>query len=522
MYFGYMDKTFNSSDSNLHEHNLINQLRTQNEFLKTQLMSTSMIQELTKVLHSCTDLEGIIKTTLLAIQEIVEFDRVILFEINKDSFSLKAGSWVGIVDKEIKDLSIPLGFEGGEITDALFLNKHIIVESPDPLFDIFHQKLNSSGYLVMPLVSKANKKCWEARSCIKTSCPAYGSYNPFCWSFLGCGQMICAPSENERRNACISCECFKGEGTLWMDRSIRRSPVTSDDITALSAIVNMAGIVIENFRILNALDNANNSLKQANKQLKIVNQDLQIAQSKIKGDLDHARSIQQGLLPQNLEQVDCITIGAHYLSADAVGGDYFDVFEITPGLYGLVVADVSGHGIASALIMSMVKVLLKTFSLNENSPQKTLEKINQTFLSEIKTDNFVTIFYAVLDTSNHTLSYTSAGHCPVIFLDRQNKSFRFIKADGLFMGVFPDMMLKESSYSYTPGNDRLVLFTDGLTEAKNDKDEMYGLERLASAAQSSIHTSPKNSVKLILTDQKTFCGERSTPEDDITLLIIDL
>lgn len=522
MYFGYMDYDLISNDSTSPELQLIDQLRTQNEFLKAQLMSASMIQELTKVLHSCTDLQGIIKTMLLAIQEIVEFDRVILFEIDKSSFSLKAGSWVGFDESEIKNLSIPLGFEGGEITDALFLNKHIIVENPDPVFDIFHEKLNSSDYLVIPLVSKANRKCWETRSCLKTSCPAYGSYNPFCWSILGSGQMIGAPSENERRNACISCECFKGEGTLWMDRSNRKTPVTSDDITTLSAIVNVAGIVIENFRILNALDNANNSLKLANKQLKIVNQDLQIAHSKINSDLDHARSIQQGLLPQNLDQVQCISIGAHYLSADAVGGDYFDVFEITTNIYGLVVADVSGHGIASALIMSMVKVLLKTFSLNENSPQRTLEKINQTFLSEIKTDNFVTIFYAILDTSNHILSYSSAGHCPVIFLDRRDGSFRFIKADGLFMGVFPDMMLKESSYTYTPGNDRLVLFTDGLTEAKNNKDEMYGLERLAYSAQSSLHSSPKDAVNLILSDQRKFCGEQSASEDDITLLIIDL
>ena len=157
------------------------------------------------------------------------------------------------------------------------------------------------------------------------------------------------------------------------------------------------------------------------------------------------------------------------------GGDYYDAFSISEGVYGLVVADVSGHGVASALIMSMVKVLLKSIVLEEKSPQKTLELINQTFLSEIKTDNFVTIFYAVLDTNNHVLHYTSAGHCPVLLFNRQTRSCDIIKADGLFLGVFPDMMLSESKFEYIPGTVRLVLYTDGLTEAKNKKEEMYGL-----------------------------------------------
>lgn len=521
MYFAVMEDVPISSES-VDQNRRLEQLSSQVELLKAQLMNTSLIHELTKVLHSCTDLEGIIKTLLLAVQEILEFDRVILFEIDKDAFRLKTGSWVGLADEDVKNLSIPLGFEGGEITDALFLNRHILVEQPDAKFDVFYKEISSPGYLVTPLISKVNKKCWEAKSCGKTSCSAYGSYNPFCWSILGSGQSLTVSTENERRTSCISCECFKVEGILWMDRAIHNAPITSDDITTLSAIINMAGIVIENFRILNALDNANSSLQHANRQLKIVNQDLQIAQSRIRSDLEHARSIQQGLLPQDLESVPGISLGARYFSADAVGGDYFDVFEISPGIFGLVVADVSGHGIASALIMSMVKILLKTFSSNELSPQRTLEKINATFLSEIKTDNFVTIFYAVLDTSNHILKYTSAGHCPVLFLDHKQRTSRYIKADGLFMGVFEDMMLKETTYSFVPGNDRILLFTDGLTEAKNGNDEMYGIERLSKAAIDTLCLSPNEAVDGILTDQKKFCGDQLSPEDDITMLIIDL
>lgn len=499
----------------------IKHLNEQNELLKSQLMNTSLIHELTKVLHSCTDFESIIKTVLLAIQEIIEFDRVILFKIDKEKFCLLPGYQVGISEEETKPLSIPLGFEGGEITDALFLNRHILVETPDKE-DLFLQQLNSKSYLVIPLISKLNKKCWEAKSCNRTMCPAYSSFNPYCWSIAGAAQQTHATSENQRRASCIHCFCFKAEGVLWMDRNSNDVPISSDNITTLTAILNMAGIVIDNFRILNDLDQANIGLQQANHKLKLVNQDLQLAQAKIRGDLEHARTIQQGLLPQDLENTSAFSLGARYLSADAVGGDYYDVFSIAPGVFGLVVADVSGHGVASALIMSMAKILLKTFAANEQSPQKTLERINQTFLSEVKTDNFVTIFYAVLDTTNHQIRYTSAGHCPILLFDRAAKTSSRIKADGLFMGVFPDMMLSECQLSYDPGNVRLVLYTDGLIEAKNSSDEMYGVEKLTECCFKTLDVPPEQAVDLILSDQKTFSGDTSVPDDDITILVIDL
>ncbi|MBN1758834.1 MAG: serine/threonine-protein phosphatase [Chitinispirillaceae bacterium] len=499
----------------------ITTLRQQNEQLKAQLLNTSLIHELTKVLHSCTNLQDIIKTLLLAMQEIIEFDRVILFTINRENFCLQPESSVGIPDEDICDFTIPLGFSGGEITDALFLNRHILVEKPDAVNDHFKTKLKSSSYLAIPLIKKVNRKCWETKSCTKTACPAHGGYNPYCWSINGSGLLIDARDEDERRAACIACPCFKVEGVLWMDRNTKNTPITSDDITIVTASVTMAGIVIENFNIFDALEKANISERKINNKLKLINNELQVANARINRDLDHARTIQQGLLPQDLEDTPEVKIGTYYLSADAVGGDYYDVFNIEPGIYGLVVADVSGHGVASALIMSMGKILLKTFSRNEHSPQKTLERINQTFLSEIKTDHFVTFFYAILDTNNHLLRFTSAGHCPIILLDRSTGAGNLIKADGLFLGVFPDMMLHESEISYKPGTIRMVLYTDGLIEAKKPNDEMYGFERLRSISEKTLDKDVKTTVYEILKDQKIFCAENTSPEDDITLLVID-
>ncbi|MBN2037418.1 MAG: serine/threonine-protein phosphatase [Chitinispirillaceae bacterium] len=502
---------------------VIEELRQQNEHLKSQLMNTSLINELTRVLHSCGDLNGIIKTVLLAIQEIGEFDRAILFEIDKKNFVLKLQSWVGIEGMTRDTLSIPLGFEGGEITDALFLNRHIIVEKPDPASDPFSTVLHSPSYVVIPLISRVTKRCWEAKSCTLTNCPAHSGFNPYCWSIIGAGLLANTPTEDEKRKSCVECTCFKGSGVFWVDRNKHLREVTSDDITTLTAIVNLAGIIIENFRILNDLDTANNNLHRVNNQLKVVNHDLQIAQSRIKADLDHARTIQLGLLPQDLDTTSAFPVGARYLSADAVGGDYYDFFETSPGIYSLIVADVSGHGIASALIMSMVKMLLKTFAAEEQSPQKTLERINTAFQSDVKTDNFVTIFYAIVNTNEKTIRYTSAGHCPIFVIDRVKKTCFPIKADGLFLGVFPDMMLNESTMKYDHGNHRIVLYTDGLTEAKKkESDEMYGAARLQETIMATLTKTPKQSIDAILADQKLFCGPDAPVEDDITLLIIDL
>ena len=168
-----------------------------------------------------------------------------------------------------------------------------------------------------------------------------------------------------------------------------------------------------------------------------------------------------------------------------------------------------------------IKILLKTFAHNEHSPQKTLERINQTFLSEISTDHFVTFFYAILDTNTHKIRFTSAGHCPIILLDRSTGTGQLIKADGLFLGVFPDMMLHESEIEYHPGTMRLVLYTDGLIEAKRPNDEMYGFERLRAISEKTLESDVRSTVDQILRDQKEFCGESTSPEDDITLLVID-
>ena len=494
-------------------------LLSQNEMLKAQLINASLINELVKVLHSCTDLGGIVKTVLLSFQDLVSFDRAALFTINSDKFRLEPRNWVGLSDADMTDFSVTLGFDGGDITDAIFLNRHIFVEEPDPSSDAFSMKLLSPSYIVIPLLKKPTRKCWEIRGCAKKSCPCYGSVNPYCWSQANGGDQC--GSEDERRRRCLTCAAFKVEGVFWLDRKTSAQPITSDDITNLTNIITLAGLVFENFRMMNALDDANHELTNANDALRKVNYELEIAQAKIRLDLEHARSIQQKLLPQDIKSSgEDYSISTRYQAANTVGGDYYDLFRIADGVYGLIVADVSGHGIASALIMSMAKVLLKTYSKDETSPQRTLERINEAFISEIATEHFVTTFYAVFDVNKRKIRFTSAGHCPVLFLNKKSGACDLLKADGLFLGVFPDMMLCEKEIAYAHGEHRLILYTDGLTEAVNASNAMYGTERLVKTAKETVALNPDDTIEAILAHQKNFRGGVQA-EDDMTLLVID-
>jgi sigma-B regulation protein RsbU (phosphoserine phosphatase) len=332
-------------------------------------------------------------------------------------------------------------------------------------------------------------------------------------------------SEDQRRSACSHCPCFACLGVLWMEKTHSEATISSEDISLLSTIATQSGIIIDNHLIFNKLEQSNDKLSAANTKLTQVNTELSEAQAKINADLDHARKVQQGLLPNIDNALDYFSIGVQYIPAHAVGGDYYDMFEIAPGTYAAVIADVSGHGIASAFIMSMAKVLLKTISYQGLSPQHTLERINTTFLTEVKSDNFITIFYSIIDVKNAVMTYNSAGHCPVLLIDKNTRDVRSIEADGTFLGIFDDMMLEQRSHRFSHDSERLLLYTDGLTEAHNAQEEMFTFDRLSQIALDTLSLPPQKAVDAIINEYQKFRGTElriQSPEDDVTLLVIDL
>jgi len=489
-----------------------------NEQLKNQLWTTSLINDLNSVLFTCRNPAEIVEKILLGISEVIGFSRSIFFEIDSEDFSLRPSRTMGFSREAVRNLKIPLGFEGGDISDSVWLCKHIVVDEPDEHSDPFFDLLQSQSYMVVPFIKKRQE---YSEDTAQIDCKLPHSHTHYCnrekSDTAERGMLL----DDEQKKKCLSCGCFTCIGVFWMDKIGSERAISSNEVTMVSTVLNTASIILENFSILDKLHNSNKSLQQTNEELKRVNHDLNIAQSKITADLEQARTIQFSLLPQSLSSSAEVAIGARYKPADAVGGDYYDVFHIDDHQLALLVADVSGHGISSALIMAMVKVLLKSYSAVDHNPKTILEKINSIFIHEIQTTHFVTIFCAILDTKNHTLRYNSAGHCPILFIDKIDKKASQIKADGLFLGPFEDMMLQQNSLSYTPGQNRLLLFTDGLTEIKNELDEMFELNRVEQIALESLDESPDMALNKIFEKQQQFAGTNTMPEDDITALIVD-
>ena len=479
----------------------INETKAENESLKSQLMTSSMTNELTRVLHACDTSDRLMKTLLVGISEITGLERSIFFKVDKNSFSLIPTHSRGVPQETLGGFSCSLGFAGGDITDCVFLNKHLLVNGISPIDDTFAERLGSKEYLVIPVVGRIGSLMSQQEEKPPESKPV---------------------SEDERRRQRVESPAFRTIGVLWIDCGSADRNMTGDDIGTISVIVTQAGVIIENMRMYSELIDANDSLKEAYDELKVVNHELSEANAKINRDMEHARAVQEGLLPETLPNSSDLDIGAMYVPADAVGGDYYDVFEISHGVFGVIIADVSGHGISSALVMSTVKVLLKMHASAATGPQKTLEAVNRLFQTEIRTTNFVTIFYGIFNTAEHVFTFTSAGHCPVVFMDRETGECSTVKADGLFLGVFPDMMLSENVLNYKPGTQRLVLYTDGLTEARNpETDEMFELHRLIESVKKTNALPPSDALTKIVEMQKEFCGPAAVAEDDITMLVID-
>lgn len=231
---------------------------------------------------------------------------------------------------------------------------------------------------------------------------------------------------------------------------------------------------------------------------------------------EYALDIQQGLLPREIPQVPGFTIAGAWQPARTVGGDYYDVFPLSETELALVVADVSGKGVAAALLMSNLQATVKAYATSESSPKDLCHKVNRAICNRITPGKFITFFYAVLDGEGHRLTYTNAGHnCPLIA--SQDGACRKLETGGAVLGVFADGSYEQASIDLLPG-DRLVLFTDGITEAADSNGQEFGEERLIGLLRESPAASAADLRDATMQDVTQFCREDFA--DDATLLTV--
>ena len=238
----------------------------------------------------------------------------------------------------------------------------------------------------------------------------------------------------------------------------------------------------------------------------------------LKGDLEIAREIQFGLVPGGPFQLGGFGIHCFMRPANTVGGDYYDIIELGGCRVAVVVGDVAGKGMPAALLMALLQGSLRTLITAGFRGAEVVGKLNDYLYASIPDNSLVTLFYGELDTAGGTLRYVNAGH-NAPFLMRSAGSCDRLPATATVLGFQPGLAFNTAETTVGAG-ERLLLFTDGVTEAFNTSEEEYGERRLEAYLDAQRSLGPDPLIQGLVRDVLSFCGA-GRPRDDITLVAVD-
>jgi sigma-B regulation protein RsbU (phosphoserine phosphatase) len=232
---------------------------------------------------------------------------------------------------------------------------------------------------------------------------------------------------------------------------------------------------------------------------------------KMSREAEEARAIQQALLPKSSPYLPGFAVSGLTIPAGAVGGDWYDFIDLGDGRWGLVLADVSGKGMAAALLMSATRAMLRSLAEHKASPADLLTCLNQRLVEDFPSGRFVTMVYAVFDPGSRTLTFANAGHLPPLVVDAAGT--RFLETEkGLPLGVARGCF-SELTVGLSEGS-RVVVYSDGITEAAGADNEEYGPARLAAHMQR-----PDAGLENLLEDVRSFANG-SGLRDDATAIML--
>jgi sigma-B regulation protein RsbU (phosphoserine phosphatase) len=250
----------------------------------------------------------------------------------------------------------------------------------------------------------------------------------------------------------------------------------------------------------------------------VLSADLREAYEAVDREMEAVAEIQRSLLPTRLPNIPTLKLAACYQTSRRAGGDYYDFFQLPNGQWGILVADVSGHGTPAAVLMAITHTIAHTGCAPPDPPAALLSAVNKRLcgLYTLDTGQFVTAAYAVYDPRTRRLTYASAGH-PPSRLRRSDGSIESLDgARSLPLGILAEELYHEQSVELRK-DDALVLYTDGITEARSPSGELFDTDRL-DASLGSSDGNPSEVVNRILAAVEEFSAGRP-PADDRTLLV---
>lgn len=293
----------------------------------------------------------------------------------------------------------------------------------------------------------------------------------------------------------------KGEniGTLALIKELAEG-FNKEMTKIVSTFANQAGISIENFRLMEeALQN-----------------------ERYKEELKIAKTVQKSLLPNVLEQDNDFDIAAFSESADEVGGDYYDTLRTNDHEVALIIADVSGKGTTAAFHMSQMKGIFHSLAQHCIQPDEFMRRANQALIYCLERGSFISATFFIVNTQSKKILYSRAGHCPVLYYHAADNKSEYFKDKGIALGMVRNKsyssFIQAYEFNYRSG-DIMVLYTDGITEAKNGKGDEFGYERLSEILMQVKSLAPKQIQDHLIDRLYEFSGTKNINDDYTTMII---
>ena len=258
--------------------------------------------------------------------------------------------------------------------------------------------------------------------------------------------------------------------------------------------------------------------RRAQSQIELLTQELAQKDERIQTELAVAREFHRRLFPMELPQPEGVRVATHHVTSPKVGGEVYDAFNMGSSCLGLFMGDVSGQGLPAALVLTIARLALHTYSVNEYSPRAILEKVNRELCQNTLESQFMTAFFGVLDLETSRFKYVNASHCSPLLVSAER--FELLDTEGMFCGMFDEPMYQEREIELAPG-DRILFYSDGVAKVLDSEGRAFTAERLHQAARSGRTLPVDDLINAVVEDINAHL-DGAAPEDDLTLLGIEI
>jgi len=285
-------------------------------------------------------------------------------------------------------------------------------------------------------------------------------------------------------------------GVMLVDHPTPGQPVDQRRLNILTGIASQTALAIETNRLQSAV----------------------AERQRLEQELEVAKNIQTSFLPDSAPSIPGWDVAAYYRAARMVGGDFYDFIQLPNNTWGLVVADVADKGMPAALYLARRRTVLRATARSRTDPAVTLTRVNELLLADTRSDLFVTMWYTIWDPADGRITFSSAGHNPPLVVRDDGQATQTLRLKGIALGVLENIKLQTETIYLKPGAT-LILYTDGVTEARSGSGEQFGIHSLEESGRRCCDSSASEIIDAIIDALDDHTGNEP-PFDDLTVVVV--